>query len=1296
MKRFISIIFVVVMAIFDSSANPNYQYSIKQLSLPDGLSSFTVNSMAKDQRGTLWLATNNGINRVYGRNIDHYSLAAESSGENRIIKHIFCDKEGQVWAISRYYVSRYNSHNNRFEQVHDGAGSIFSALSFYLVDDGILFGGAGKVYKYLYATKEIKPIFSSDSTPLSFFYGITQIDGNKIIVSNNVDGVYCIDPATSSMSLISEQDDKIIASGVYVDRESRLWIPYTGRGVYIYRVDGDEAKLLKYFSVDNSQLTNNTITNIRESGDEVWVTTDGGGVNIINFDRDEVSQPNVQPSAVSPFLKSARYILGDGSNWYIGSTKGALLTLNKSYFSNYVVNPYNSSLGPNFPVVLCLAECDGLIWLGTDGGGVNIFDPQSEQFKVVESTQEMKVVNLIEIDDDNFMISAYGSGAFKLNKHTHRLTPIGSVNSAISKNTINKFEKINASQILILGWDRLVYDIDNDQISLVDDQLIRNAFLEFAATSNPSRHVAYSSDEIFSITEESPNVKMTSIYKSTNDIDDVVVDKEGAIWFCDSEGLKCLDESTHQGGASLHTLRARVNTMLCDGENRIWIGNDKGVSCYNIDSSSLNAWGKTDGVLIADFLARSSVVSSSGDIYLGGIEGVLRIKNNIPLQEQVERELDVISVEVDDIHHPLKYANQLPLIKTSASFSEVTLKIATDNENVLDNYTATYTVNSLLHSMSIACFDNVLSIPKLPAGRYDINVIRGRDQETAKIATLIIPRPLLLRWWAIALYVVALSALFITLYRYTLARKQREMMWIMSNNERQLADEKIRFFINLSHELRTPLTLIHSPIKRLLSDSSLSENAKQSLQRVLTQANHTFNLVNMVLDIRKLEVDSDKLNLSCCDVGSWVEYIASEFEYEFKAHGITLKMEIEESLPPIMIDADKCRSVLSNILMNAQKYATGRGVVTLRGEVVGSSIRISVVDEWNGVDPQIIDSLFSRFYQSKNSNVGYGIGLSYSKEIIERHNGQIGVFNNQTKGATFYFDIPVWEGAVVTTVSSSELQSYGAAELVERAVEQFDTSNSSILIVDDNSDIVDELKAIFAPEFKKVHYANNGQEALSLLHQCKPDIVVSDIMMPIMNGFELCKSLKTDIEISHIPIILLTARADAQSNITGYKMGADNYITKPFDSDLLLEAVRNELSKRVQVKERIQANNLNIDIASDLNSNADCKLIEKLNEFIVINLADENLNLDMILQHLCMSRTSFKNKFFAITNSNINISQYINNFRIERAKVLLSTTNLSISEIAFLVGFASVAYFGSTFKKSTELTPKVFRDSHKS
>ncbi|MFI3286540.1 MAG: response regulator [Rikenellaceae bacterium] len=1294
MKRFISIILFCIVAIMPAFADSNYQYSIKQLSLPDGLSSFTINSMVKDQRGTLWLATNNGINRVYGKNIDHYSLSDGSSGENRIIKHIFCDKDGQIWAISRYYVSRYNAHSNRFEQVYNRAEKIFSALSFSLVEDGILFGGVGKVYKYIYDTKEIQLIFSSDSTPLSFFYGIKQIDGNKIIVSNNINGVCCIDTTTSSISLISEPSDRVIASGVYVDKESRLWIPYAGRGIYIYKMDGSEAKLLKRFSTENSQLTNNTVTNIHESGDEVWITTDGGGVNIINFDKGEVTQPNVQPSAVSPFLKSARCILSDGSNWYIGSTKGGLLTLDKSYFSNYTVNPYNSSLGPNFPVVLCLAEYDGQIWLGTDGGGVNIFDPQSEEFTVVESTQEMKIINLIELDDDNFLISAYGEGAFKLNKGSLQLTPVESINSVTSKNTINKLEKINASQILILGWDRFIYNIDNDDLSLIEDRLIRNNFLEFAATSTPGKHVAYSSEEIFLITDLQ-TINFTSIYKSTSDIDDVVVDRDGNVWFCDSEGLKCLNEAAHKGITTQHILRARVNSMLCDKENRIWIGSDKGISCYSIDSSSLNVWGKTDGVLIADFLARSSVISSSGDIYLGGIEGVLRIKNNIPLQEQATRELDVISVEIDNMYYPLKYDEQLPLIRTSANFSEVTLKIATDNENVLDNYTTTYTINSLLYSTSIVCFDNLLSIPKLPAGRYDISVIRGRNQQASKIATLIIPRPLMLRWWAIALYVITLSVLIIVLYRYTIARKRREMMWIMSNNERQLADEKIRFFINLSHELRTPLTLIHSPIKRLLGDSSLSESAKQSLQRVLTQANHTFNLVNMVLDIRKLEVDKDKLNLSCCSVNRWIESIASEFEYEFTVHGITLKLEIEDNLPPIMIDVDKCRSVLSNILMNAQKYATGQGEVILRAEVVDSSIRISVVDEWNGVDPAIIDSLFSRFYQSRNSNVGYGIGLSYSKDIIERHNGQIGVYNNQGKGATFYFDIPLSEEPITMTQSSIEMQRSSAVDFAEQPIEQFDTSNSSILIVDDNRDIIDELKAIFTPEFKNVYYANNGEEALALLHQRTPDIVVSDIMMPIMNGFELCKRLKTDIEISHIPIILLTARADAQSNINGYKMGADNYITKPFDSDLLLEAVRSELSKRVKIKERIRANNLNIDIAADLNSNADYKLIETLNEYIVVNLADENLNLDMILQHLCMSRTSFKNKFFAITNSNINISQYINNFRIERAKVLLSTTNLSISEIAYLVGFSSAAYFGSTFKKSTGLTPKGFRDSSK-
>lgn len=1294
MRYFICILLLKILAISSIFANnANYQYSIKQLSLPDGISSYSINSMAMDKRGTLWLATNNGVNRVYGENIDVYRVISTSGTENRVINHIFCDKLGNIWIITNYSVNKFNIEKNSFFEVVDNSGNILSALSYSLVEDGILFGGTNKIYKYLYSTQETKQIFHNTDPKISLFYGIKEVDENNLIISNNICGIYCINLITSKITLISEDNMGIFSNGLFIDSKNRIWMPHMNNGVKVYTLKDGISTIVDEFSTKNSNITNDNITNIFQKNNELWLTTDGGGLNIINIDSREVHQPNILPNIASPFLQSARSILNDGDLWYIGTTKGGLIALRRSYINNYTVNPYNSKLGPNFPVILSCEEYKDKLWLGTDGGGINIFDPKSEEFSIIKETEKMKITNLLELDDNYFMFSAFGIGLFKINKINHKLTPITNFNNVSSSKILTKIEKIDNDRILILGWERWVYNIKSGEVEQLEDVNPINTMLEFGYTSNPSQHIAYSNSEIYRVSYTN-NIALQSIYKSNNRIDDAIVDNNGGVWFSDSQGLKQINNSSPDSIVFHCSLRSTTNSMLCDNKNRIWIANVKGVSCYDINTSTLYIFGKNDDILINDFLANSSVTSSNEDIYLGGIEGLLRIKNDIILQTIPSKELELTTVYFDNTYFPIDNNKDIPSIKAPLNYTNLELKMATEGQGIFGKYNAHYRIKSLFYEVSISSFDNSLTIPKLPSGTYSIEVSKDHNnKEFTKIATLTIPQPIWLRWWAILIYISIIITILIGIYYYTISRKKREMRWILSNNERRLADNKVKFFINLSHELRTPLTLIHAPLKRLLKDNSLTQEAHTTLQRVLTQANHTFNLVNMVLDIRKLENNNDTLNLCSIDINSWIKPIVLEFEYEFKANGITLITQLQDNIPHVMIDSEKCKSVLSNILMNAQKYSNGEGEVIIKSEIYGKYLRISVIDEWEGIDPHQIDSIFNRFYQSKPSNIGYGIGLSYSKNIIELHNGKIGAKNNSTKGATFYFDIPL---PINLEADSNIIDSYieQPIKVEDDKLPKFDTTNMSILVVDDNDDIIHLLNDIFRDEFKRVYSASNGEEALSILHTNNPDIVVSDIMMPKMNGYELCKSLKSDIEISHIPIILLTARADAQSNFIGYKMGADNYITKPFDSDLLLLLVNNELRKRYEIKNRIQSNNLNINIATDIHSNADYKFIELLNEYIITNLSNEELNLDMILQHVCMSRTSFKNKFFAITNSNINISQYINNFRIERAKALLSTSDLSISEVAYLVGFSSVAYFGSIFKKHSGVTPKSFKESN--
>ena len=451
------------------------------------------------------------------------------------------------------------------------------------------------------------------------------------------------------------------------------------------------------------------------------------------------------------------------------------------------------------------------------------------------------------------------------------------------------------------------------------------------------------------------------------------------------------------------------------------------------------------------------------------------------------------------------------------------------------------------------------------------------------------------------------------------------------------------------------------------------------------------SIINIVLNARKMEVGREVLHISSHPLHEWIKDVTEAFQTAFKAKGIEISYDFDESIHNIAYDDTKCRVVLSNLIMNAVKYSSNDTRISIKTVRTNESIQVIVQDQGIGLDNIDIEKLFTRFYQGNHDKGGSGIGLSYAKMLIDLHGGRIGAFNNTDRGATFFYELPSnLQEQEVSCPQHSYLN-----ELLNSPIEETITSvpyslhGYILLVVEDKQDLREFLKDTLKDKFKKVYQASNGVEALEMIKHQQPDIIVSDVMMPEMNGYQLCKEIKENLNISHIPIILLTARADSESQMLGYKLGADAYLSKPFDLDMLLSVIQNQIQNREYIKSKYSGNQLTLSPQEATFSNADEQFIIKLNELINEHLSEPILDVKFLTVQMGMSRTSLYNKIKELTNMGVN--DYIKCKRIDKATALLTQTDMNITEISEQVGFTYQRYFSTLFKEIKGVTPSKYR-----
>ena len=605
------------------------------------------------------------------------------------------------------------------------------------------------------------------------------------------------------------------------------------------------------------------------------------------------------------------------------------------------------------------------------------------------------------------------------------------------------------------------------------------------------------------------------------------MDQDGIFWLASTEGLVRYDPRTGKSELINTSLFQDVASVVADNQYRIWIGTRRHLFVYSSRTHNFTTLEEVDGVLPNEYIFHATLLAKNGDVFVGGTTGMTVINSAVHFDTDEDYTVELLDVLLNGLPVSLSEEPQeaAETIQIPWNFSSLQLKVLLNESDVFRKNFFRFNIEGLDQELA-SSNSNSLVINYLPIGEYTITASYytrdgGWSMKQPILHVVVTPPWWKTGWFYVGLYIllgaVAYSIVYY-FYRKKKAKQKREIMRLKN----KMYEEKINFLTNISHELRTPLTLICAPLKRIINQESDKQDVEKLLVPIYKQAYQMKNIIDMVLDVRKLEEGKDMLHILPHPLNEWVRSVGDKFINEFHVKGIRLEYELDEQIKEVPSDQNKCEFVLSNFLMNALKFSESGTTTTLITTLSQEKdwVRISVRDEGMGLNMVDTDSLFSSFYQGGHEKGGSGIGLSYAKSLITHHKGRVGASNAAGKGAIFYFELPLF----TDTCGQLEPASVEAATGVEvnepDRIDYTFLKKYSVMVVEDTPELRSYLKETLSNYFARVYVAKDGKEGLEQIKDRLPDIIISDVMMPRMNGFELCREVKTNLDISHIPFVL--------------------------------------------------------------------------------------------------------------------------------------------------------------------------------
>ncbi|TKG96983.1 response regulator [Puteibacter caeruleilacunae] len=1283
----------------------------------------------QDSLGVMWIGTNEGVCKYDGRKTQLIDFK-EDYRDKRETRSLFVDLDGDMWIgrQGKLYLHHYKtdlmsevsltSLNKDISSIYQQSDSIFwlgnteggvirynkvsgrstnyelpekdRISSLHAVNDSTLFVGLHNsgIYYFNIPTGKYQAMNESllkgDKTVRA---GISTANHGYLFCSNKA--IYCLkDNAITFCSFLGkDQETKLPYRVTSVEQvsDSTFWIGTDGSGILSYNIDQNKIEILTL----NYERPVEAITSLYKSKDKiVWIGTTNNGLLQYNPLKTEFVHWGYEKGGV--------WGLGNSAVLHIAPLNGnrLLVALDGSGLDIYnrETNHFDhlSEKQLNFGIIRCTYQSlDGKLWFGTYSKGLkccrinerNKMTPVDIPF----SFDSGPTINVLYEDKaGNLWIGTGTKGAFMYNpqsNHIRSFSPSGE-EEKISSDLITVFAEDSDGNIWIGGYHGL------DKYIVEEDRLQPITLCEW----------------------DGAPIYITSITEG----------KDGNIWIASKKGLWRILKSGQE--SFLYTEKdglpdASVNAICADDFGDFWITTDHGIALFNPETNNFRVFNIDDGV---EGIQNPGAILKvdDGKIFFGGTNGLYavnpsHVKTNPFKPEVILEDMKILS-DLSNKRNGNPTINLHGQDNVVLSHKESTFSI----DFVAVNYTLPEK-NRYVYQLQGYDSDKITKVDggrvrytNVPPGTYQFNVTASNNDgvlnKEGKTLTIVINPPWYMTYWALAIWIVLAVLVILLLNRYILlqARLKDELKMERLEKEKQneIVQNKLRFFTNITHELRSPLTLIFGPLEKLLKEEQQGTVGYKSLFQIKNSANRLLRLINQILEFRKAEQGMSQLKVSRCDFVWLTSEICNSFRELAEDKQVDLIVYAPEKLE-VWIDQSMVEIILINLLSNAFRYTPrkGRIDVSIRINDVEKTVVLTVKDSGRGILEKDLPNIFDRFYQADEDHQGgTGIGLALTKRLVELHHGMISVESVYGEGATFsVIFLQGKEQFNADQLVETDKNCLRSAVVIEEDVNlvpalvearRNNEKIQTVLYVEDEPELQSFVTAELSNLFH-VEVASDGKEGYEKAIKLNPDLIISDVMMPNMTGWELCEKVKKNFDTSHIPVILLTALGSESHQLQGLEIGADDYIAKPFGVQALCLKACNLLETRQRLVSRFTSKDaLKVEVGEF--ESPDEEFLNKATQIIQDNVGDQQFRIERLIQELGISRTLFFKKIKALTG--LAPSDFIRTVRLKYAAELLIKSPKNISEVAFDTGFASPKHFREHFKKQFGVTPSVYIQENKS
>ncbi|MBQ9285753.1 MAG: response regulator [Bacteroidaceae bacterium] len=1300
-------------------------YGFRSYMTANGLSDNRVLCALQDSYGFMWIGTANGLNCFDGQNNTVYRnmVSYGSAFENNLITSLF-EHEGNIWLggdFGLYVYSRADNSFARFDvQTRYGVPISCTVSKMERTQNGLIWICTQGQGLFLYDTAT--SILKQDSRHNGFISDLTiGTDGLVYLVS--LDG----------QLLVYNQDGhfqhQYEVPGFVVDK-SDMCVENVGSRIFVGSNKGLFSLNVERQELDPVPLGGGVsyVRSLMARDTELLLGTDHG-LFVYRLDDGSLSRlddPLSVVAALSDDCVNGLLASDDGTLWILTERGGVNMQPAIPQGLDILSIPANAHSLRNRILSVCSTH-DGRIWAGTESG-LYVCDPGTAAFHQPQAmTSKLKEVCALLEDGDDLWIGTRNDGLYVLDMSRETLrhyTYSADHPYTIASNEVTSLLRSSAGNIYVgTSWGLRLYDRAQDHFMFFSEISSMTGITDMMEDREGGIWVATDGHGLL---VKRKGASAFAAYQAliddarslpNNTVTSVACDSRGTVWVATKGGGLCSyvpqsDGFERFGSPDTPLQREQIYFIQDDGEGSLWLGTENGFARVNpdggvqldiihFDSHAQSPWNvccrTADGRIFASVAGelvsldprRFAVTAVARPIYIRSI--------SFPNTENSQAELERLG-----LNHPLYICDAIRLPYTDNHF---TLHFASPRFSGLTLVNYEYMMDGFDHTWARGSVGYEATYSNLPSGNYTFLLREAGindPQRYARLRIIVLP-PWYRTPWAYVVYAIGLAALAFLLFKWLQRRVQRtyeaRMEEYKLRQEKDTFQSKIDFFINLVHEIRTPLSLINLPLEQM-EESDLSDDDRIHLHAIRRNTNYLLGITNQLLDFQKAESDgSIKLQMRTCDVGALLDGIYRQFKDPMKVQGLSLQLQLPEAPVLTSIDGDKVSKVLMNLLGNALKYARSEVILRL-DQPDDERFVISVIDDGPGVPEEERDRIFDVYYQiagdATAAHLGTGLGLSYAKMLSTAHGGDISYSDAVGGGSNFTLTLPLrTDETAADELKEPESAVANDSEDAKNA-DSIDSKRSfRILLVEDN----DELLRATADGLRKwfhVMKAHDGVEALDLLKHHDMDVIVSDVMMPRMDGNELCRQLKSDIRYSHLPVILLTAKTTVEAKLEGMQSGADIYLEKPFSMKQLHLQITSLLRMRQRFYERMrQVDGAEAAVGGDADfglNQQDIQFMERLQELVRRNMRDEEFSIDVLAEQMNMSRSSFYRKIKALTD--MTPVDYMKTQRLERAAQLLRQGH-RIIEVADQVGFTSSSYFAKCFRAKFGVLPKDYLASLK-